>query len=224
MIKSDAASDEKLRLIKIQIFCIEPGLNYFCACFIFQGPSTRRKSRRRRKGWLMRSCVFLPLLHSLLVGAVTHKEKMSHVGSSWWMCSLCSLTAAARQSDWDGIVACHRGRLATTTWSYQRCTMGAHHLQPPAVRRDSIATVMSTSKLCFSSHQSLWSSHDIPVSVARLLTSLPAAILLLLAHHAVALMFTICSLACTGVAMATMTRVSSLGSECVDPFCDFLCC
>uniref|UniRef100_A0A665TRN7 Uncharacterized protein n=1 Tax=Echeneis naucrates TaxID=173247 RepID=A0A665TRN7_ECHNA len=39
-------------------------------------------------------------------------------------------SATARQSDWDGIVACHRGRLVTTTWNYQRCTMGAHHLQP----------------------------------------------------------------------------------------------
>lgn len=51
------------------------------------------------------------------------------------------LTAAARQSDWDGIVACHRGRLATTTWNYQRCTMGAHHLQPPATHRNAFATV-----------------------------------------------------------------------------------
>ncbi|XP_073333569.1 WD repeat-containing protein 36 [Pagrus major] len=51
-------------------------------------------------------------------------------------------SAAARQSDWDGIVACHRGRLATTTWNYQRCTMGAHHLQPPVTRRDTIATAV----------------------------------------------------------------------------------
>uniref|UniRef100_A0AAQ4R2M6 WD repeat domain 36 n=1 Tax=Gasterosteus aculeatus aculeatus TaxID=481459 RepID=A0AAQ4R2M6_GASAC len=49
---------------------------------------------------------------------------------------------AARQADWDGIVACHRGCLATTTWNYQRCTMGAHHLQPPAARRTSIATAV----------------------------------------------------------------------------------
>ncbi|KAF0031809.1 hypothetical protein F2P81_016364 [Scophthalmus maximus] len=50
--------------------------------------------------------------------------------------------AAARQSDWDGIVACHRGRLAATTWNYQRCTMGAHHLQPPSPRRDTVATAV----------------------------------------------------------------------------------
>ncbi|XP_075993442.1 WD repeat-containing protein 36 [Genypterus blacodes] len=51
-------------------------------------------------------------------------------------------SAAARQSDWDGIVACHRGRLATTTWNYQRCTMGAHHLQPPITRDNATATVV----------------------------------------------------------------------------------
>ncbi|KAM7368489.1 hypothetical protein PAMP_012830 [Pampus punctatissimus] len=50
--------------------------------------------------------------------------------------------AAARQSDWDGIVACHRGRLATTTWNYQRCTMGAHHLQPPSCHRDTVSTAV----------------------------------------------------------------------------------
>ncbi|XP_029941250.1 WD repeat-containing protein 36-like [Salarias fasciatus] len=54
----------------------------------------------------------------------------------------CFASAVARQSDWDGIVACHRGRLATTTWNYQRCTMGAHHLQPPGVGRDAVATAV----------------------------------------------------------------------------------
>ncbi|MEQ2213773.1 hypothetical protein XENOCAPTIV_020701, partial [Xenoophorus captivus] len=46
-----------------------------------------------------------------------------------------------RQSDWDGIVACHRGRLTATTWSYQRCTMGAHHLKPPFAGKDAVAMV-----------------------------------------------------------------------------------
>lgn len=52
-------------------------------------------------------------------------------------------SAVTRQSDWDGIVTCHRGRQATTTWNYQRCTMGAHHLQPPGGRRDSVATAVT---------------------------------------------------------------------------------
>ncbi|XP_061886890.1 WD repeat-containing protein 36 [Entelurus aequoreus] len=51
-------------------------------------------------------------------------------------------SATARQSDWDGIVACHRGCLATTTWNYRRCTMGAHHLQPPGGRGDAVATAV----------------------------------------------------------------------------------
>ncbi|XP_078127927.1 WD repeat-containing protein 36 isoform X1 [Sander vitreus] len=74
------------------------------------------------------------------------KEKKKKKGLSYEELRLPAITAfssaAARQSDWDGIVACHRGRLATTTWNYQRCTMGAHHLQPPAARSNAIATAV----------------------------------------------------------------------------------
>lgn len=74
------------------------------------------------------------------------KEQKKKKGLSYEELRLPAITAfssaAARQSDWDGIVACHRGRLATTTWNYQRCTMGAHHLQPPAYRRDMVATAV----------------------------------------------------------------------------------
>ncbi|KAL0965784.1 hypothetical protein UPYG_G00285670 [Umbra pygmaea] len=37
---------------------------------------------------------------------------------------------SARQSDWDSIVACHRGYLMTTTWNYQKGSMGAYKLEP----------------------------------------------------------------------------------------------
>ncbi|XP_056146623.1 WD repeat-containing protein 36 isoform X2 [Lampris incognitus] len=50
----------------------------------------------------------------------------------------------ARESDWDGIVACHRGHLVVTTWNYQRCTMGAHRLQPPRSQRDRALDVYAT--------------------------------------------------------------------------------
>ncbi|XP_062290351.1 WD repeat-containing protein 36 [Scomber scombrus] len=74
------------------------------------------------------------------------KEKKKKKGLSYEELRLPAITAfssaAARQSDWDGIVACHRGRRATTTWNYQRCTMGAHHLQPPSCRRDTVATAV----------------------------------------------------------------------------------
>ncbi|KAM4528147.1 WD repeat-containing protein 36 [Odontesthes bonariensis] len=74
------------------------------------------------------------------------KEKKKKKGLSYEELRLPAITAfcsaVTRQSDWDGIVACHRGRLATTTWNYQRCTMGAHHLQPPGAKRDAIATAV----------------------------------------------------------------------------------
>ncbi|KAK2173340.1 hypothetical protein NP493_883g01001 [Ridgeia piscesae] len=36
----------------------------------------------------------------------------------------------SRQSDWDSVIACHRGKLMVTTWHLQRSTMGSHHLKP----------------------------------------------------------------------------------------------
>ncbi|XP_070706869.1 WD repeat-containing protein 36 [Pempheris klunzingeri] len=74
------------------------------------------------------------------------KERKKKKGLTYEHLRLPAITAfssaAARQSDWDSIVACHRGRLATTTWNYQRSTMGAHHLQPPATHRNAIATAV----------------------------------------------------------------------------------
>ncbi|XP_054613633.1 WD repeat-containing protein 36 isoform X2 [Dunckerocampus dactyliophorus] len=72
------------------------------------------------------------------------KEQKKKKNMSYGELRLPAITAfsSARQSDWDGIVACHRGRLATTTWNYQRCTMGAHHLQPPGGHSDAIATAV----------------------------------------------------------------------------------
>ncbi|XP_041666013.1 WD repeat-containing protein 36 [Cheilinus undulatus] len=75
------------------------------------------------------------------------KEQKKKKGLSYEELRLPAITAfssaAARQSDWDGIVACHRGRLATTTWNFQRCTMGVHHLQPPDAQRSTVATAVS---------------------------------------------------------------------------------
>lgn len=74
------------------------------------------------------------------------KEKKKKKGLSYEELRLPPITsfssASTRQSDWDGIVACHRGRLATTTWNYQRCTMGTHRLQPPGPRGDAVATAV----------------------------------------------------------------------------------
>uniref|UniRef100_A0A3Q3B8B9 WD repeat domain 36 n=1 Tax=Kryptolebias marmoratus TaxID=37003 RepID=A0A3Q3B8B9_KRYMA len=74
------------------------------------------------------------------------KEKNKKKGLSYEELRLPAITAFAsavtRQSDWDGIVACHRGLLTTTTWNYHRCTMGAHQLKPTGARRDAIATAV----------------------------------------------------------------------------------
>ncbi|XP_061553774.1 WD repeat-containing protein 36 [Phycodurus eques] len=71
------------------------------------------------------------------------KEQKKKKGLSYEELRLPAITAfasaTARQADWDGIVACHRGRLATTTWNYQRCTMGAHHLRPPGGSGNAVA-------------------------------------------------------------------------------------
>ncbi|XP_019740918.1 WD repeat-containing protein 36 [Hippocampus comes] len=74
------------------------------------------------------------------------KEQKKKKGLSYEELRLPAITAfscaTARQSDWDGIVACHRGRLATTTWNYQRCTMGAHHLRPPGSGSNAVAAAV----------------------------------------------------------------------------------
>ncbi|XP_041825971.1 WD repeat-containing protein 36 [Melanotaenia boesemani] len=79
-------------------------------------------------------------------GSINKKKEKKKKGLLYEELCLPAITAfssaVTRQSDWDGIVACHRGRLATTTWNYQRCTMGAYHLQPPGVRRDAISTAV----------------------------------------------------------------------------------
>lgn len=41
------------------------------------------------------------------------------------------LAETARQSDWDGIIACHQRKLTCTTWNFVRSTMGAYKLKPP---------------------------------------------------------------------------------------------
>ncbi|XP_059865018.1 WD repeat-containing protein 36 isoform X2 [Delphinus delphis] len=44
----------------------------------------------------------------------------------------------ARESDWDGIIACHQGKLSCSTWNYQRSTIGAYFLKPKELKKDGI--------------------------------------------------------------------------------------
>lgn len=50
----------------------------------------------------------------------------------------------ARQSDWDGIIACHRGFLIATTWNYQKTSMGAHKLEPERFNKNRALNVHAT--------------------------------------------------------------------------------
>ena len=49
-----------------------------------------------------------------------------------FVCKICAyliyLIESGRQSDWDSIVACHRGEAAATTWNFSRKCMGSHRL------------------------------------------------------------------------------------------------
>ncbi|XP_062334077.1 WD repeat-containing protein 36 [Osmerus eperlanus] len=51
---------------------------------------------------------------------------------------------SARQSDWDGIVACHRGYLVSTTWNYQKSSMGSHKLEPDRFNKNRALSVHAT--------------------------------------------------------------------------------
>uniref|UniRef100_A0A4W5QDB0 WD repeat domain 36 n=1 Tax=Hucho hucho TaxID=62062 RepID=A0A4W5QDB0_9TELE len=53
-------------------------------------------------------------------------------------------TFSACQSDWDSIVACHRGYLMTTTWNYQKGSMGAHRLEPERFDKNRVLNVHAT--------------------------------------------------------------------------------
>lgn len=50
----------------------------------------------------------------------------------------------ARQSDWDGIIACHRGFLMCTTWNYQKGSIGAHRLEPERFEKNRALSVHAT--------------------------------------------------------------------------------
>lgn len=133
-------------LIKILFFLIEYGLYLFLL-----GSVNKKKEKKKKKG-LMYEELRLPAITAF--SSCEHYDKLCR--SPYRKRSIKAdtvlflFTAVTRQSDWDGIVACHRDRLATTTWNYQRCTMGAHHLQPPGSRRGAIATVIASLNLCFS--------------------------------------------------------------------------
>nr|AAT68148.1 TA-WDRP-like [Danio rerio] len=77
-----------------------------------------------------------------------NKAKAKKKGVKYDTAKLPSITTfaseTARQSDWDGIIACHRGFLMTTSWNYQKGSMGAHKLEPERFNRNRSLNVHAT--------------------------------------------------------------------------------
>lgn len=51
------------------------------------------------------------------------------------------LAEVARESDWDDVIACHRGLAVATTWSTQRGCMGKHKLLHKRLKVEEHTTV-----------------------------------------------------------------------------------
>ncbi|XP_015192182.2 WD repeat-containing protein 36 [Lepisosteus oculatus] len=77
-----------------------------------------------------------------------NKKKSKKKGLQYDTMKLPAITTfaseTARQSDWDGIVACHRGFLSVTTWNYQKTSMGVHKLEPERFERNRALNVHAT--------------------------------------------------------------------------------
>ncbi|KAM4707414.1 WD repeat-containing protein 36 [Discoglossus pictus] len=50
----------------------------------------------------------------------------------------------ARQSEWDGIIACHQRSVSCTTWNFVKSTMGAHKLKPSDLKDSSALNIYAT--------------------------------------------------------------------------------
>ncbi|XP_029108979.1 WD repeat-containing protein 36 [Scleropages formosus] len=77
-----------------------------------------------------------------------NKKKSKRKGLKYDTMKLPAITTfaaeSARQSDWDGIIACHRGYLIATTWNYQKTSMGAHKLEPARFDKNRALNVHTT--------------------------------------------------------------------------------
>ncbi|XP_030624689.1 WD repeat-containing protein 36 [Chanos chanos] len=77
-----------------------------------------------------------------------NKKKVKKQGLKYDTAQLPAITTfaseTARQSDWDGIAACHHGYLLATTWNYQKGSMGAHKLEPERFNKNRALNVHAT--------------------------------------------------------------------------------
>lgn len=86
---------------------------------------------------------------------------MSERMKSNLICAFNYVLEEARESDWDGIIACHQGKLSCSTWNYQRSTIGAYFLKPKELKKDDITATVSelVFKGVFSCKTVLWLSY-----------------------------------------------------------------
>ncbi|XP_036385144.1 WD repeat-containing protein 36 [Megalops cyprinoides] len=77
-----------------------------------------------------------------------NKKKSKKKGLKYDSMKLPAITTfaseTARQSDWDGIISCHRGYLTATTWNYQKTSMGAHKLEPERFNKNRALNIHAT--------------------------------------------------------------------------------
>uniref|UniRef100_UPI00398F518B WD repeat-containing protein 36 isoform X2 n=1 Tax=Pristiophorus japonicus TaxID=55135 RepID=UPI00398F518B len=85
---------------------------------------------------------------NILSSGSINKKKSKKKGLKYDTMKLPPITTfaseTARQSYWDGIVACHQGYLISTTWNYQKTSMGAHKLEPKRFHKDRTLDIYAT--------------------------------------------------------------------------------
>ncbi|XP_072570982.1 WD repeat-containing protein 36 isoform X2 [Paramormyrops kingsleyae] len=93
------------------------------------------------------SCVHERFNKNLGHGSI-NKKKSKRKGLKLDTMKLPAITTfaaeTARQSDWDGIIACHRGYLIATTWNYQKTSMGTHKLEHERFDKNRALNVQAT--------------------------------------------------------------------------------
>jgi len=85
---------------------------------------------------------------SLLQTINHHDFKLTAVVNCSVGCVCVCVLEPSRQSDWDGIVVCHRGEVAATTWNFNRSTMGSHRLQHQRFKDDHRLRQRSSALAC----------------------------------------------------------------------------
>ncbi|XP_069748854.1 WD repeat-containing protein 36 [Narcine bancroftii] len=77
-----------------------------------------------------------------------NKKKSKMKGLNYDVIKLPPITTfaseTARENYWDGIIACHQGYQMTTTWNYQKSTIGSHKFKPQKFQEECSQNVYAT--------------------------------------------------------------------------------